>query len=153
MPKTREEMTRRRQEILHILDSGIRIETLDDLLDQLEIRGIKINKSSVSRDLQDLGIVRVGGRYQAPAIDRDEQVLQRMADFIRDVVPSGPYVAVIRCDPGAGRLVSKALKSLGWEEITGMVADDDTAVVCTAHNPDQKLFLSKLKRITERRKS
>ena len=148
MPKTREEMSRRRQEILHILNSGIRIESLDDLLDQLEARGIKITKSSVSRDLQDLAIVRVGGRYQVPAVDREDKVLQRMGDFIRDVVPSGPFLAVIRCDPGAGRLVTKALKSLGWEEITGMVADDATAIVCTANKPDQRLLLSKLKRIT-----
>ena len=73
MPKTREEMSRRRQEILHILNSGIRIESLDDLLDQLDVRGIKITKSSVSRDLQDLAIVRVGGRYQIPAVDRDDK--------------------------------------------------------------------------------
>lgn len=146
MPKTREEMTRRRQEILHILNSGSRIETLDDLLEQLEIRGTRIGKSSVSRDLQDMGIVRVDGRYQAPAVDRDDQLLQRLGELIRDVVPSGPFLAMIRCDPGAGKLVSKTLKSLGWEEITGLVADDATVVVCTANNPDQKLFLSKLKR-------
>jgi arginine repressor len=35
------------------------------------------------------------------------------------------------------------------EEEAGMVADDDTLLVCTANNYDQKLLLSKLKRILD----
>jgi arginine repressor len=44
-----------------------------------------------------------------------------------------------------------ALKNMEWEEVTGMVADDDTVIVCTANNLDQKLLLSKLKRILDPR--
>jgi arginine repressor-like DNA binding protein len=51
-------------------------------------------------------------------------------DFIKKVIP--PYLTLIPCFPGAGRAVAMALKSLEWEEVTGMVADDDTVLVCTA---------------------
>ncbi len=79
-------------------------------------------------------------------MDPDDKALQRMDDFIREVVPSGPYLTVILCAPGAGRAVAVALKSQEWMEITGMVADNDTVVVSTANNYDQKLLLSRLKR-------
>ncbi|MEA2563499.1 MAG: Arginine repressor, binding domain, partial [Acidobacteriota bacterium] len=62
MPKTRDEQTRRRKEILNILNGHDRIESLDDLLLQLETRRIEASKSSVSRDLKDLAIIRVNGR-------------------------------------------------------------------------------------------
>lgn len=146
MPKTREELNRRRREILNILGSGIRVESLDELGDQLKVRGFQVAKSVISRDLNELEIARVDGRYQIPAVDPEDKALWRMDDFIREVVPSGPYLAVVGCTPGAGRAVAMFLKSLEWMEITGMVAVGDTVCVCTANNHDQKLLLSKLKR-------
>lgn len=94
--------------------------------------------------------MRADGRYQVPIVVRDDAALERAADFIRKVVPSGPYVTVIHCDPGAGRLVGRTLKSLGWTEISGVVADDHTAIVSTATNYNQKLLLAKLRTIPRR---
>ena len=60
MPKTLAEQTRRRKQILNILnDNHVRVENLDQLLAYLEERGIEASKSSVSRDLKDLSIIRV----------------------------------------------------------------------------------------------
>src|SRR5688572_16992589 len=150
MPKTRDDQTHRRKQILNILnDSHVRVENLDQLLAFLDERGIEASKSSVSRDLKDLSIIRVNGRYQIPTWERDDKPLQRVDDFIKKVVPSGPYTTVVLCYSGAGRTVAAALRSQEWEEITGMVADDDTLIVYTAHTYDQKLLLGKLKRILD----
>ena len=149
MPKTRDEQTRRRKEILNILNSSMRIEDLDEILVQLKLRGIEASKSSVSRDLKDLSIIRVNGRYQIPTWDRDDKALHRVDDFIKKVIPSGPYITVVLCFPGMAPGVAAAMKSLDWEEITGMIADVDTLIVCTAHSYDQKLLLGKLKRILD----
>ncbi len=62
MPKTREELNRRRKEILNILGNGIRVESLDDLGDQLKVRGFQVPTSDISRDLKDLERVGVDGR-------------------------------------------------------------------------------------------
>ena len=146
MPKSRDELTRRRKEILNILSSGIQVESLDDLVGELKVRGFQADRSSVSRDLKDLEIVRVDGRYQIQALEPDDKALRRLADFVREVVPTGPYLTVILCSQGTGPVVARALKSLEWTEITGVVADSGTAFVSTANNRDQKLLLSKLKR-------
>ena len=150
MPKTKEDQTYRRKQILNILnDNHIRVENLDHMLAHLAERGIEASKSSVSRDLKDLSIIRVNGRYQIPTWERDDRALQRVDDFIKKVIPSGPYVTVIPCYAGTGRAVAAALKTQDWAEITGMVADDDTVAVYTANNYDQKMLLSKLKRILD----
>lgn len=150
MPKTRDDQTHRRKQILNILnDSHVRVENLDQLLVFLAERGIEASKSSVSRDLKDLSIIRVNGRYQIPTWERDDRAMQRVDDFIKKVVPSGPYTTLIQCYTGTGRAVAAALKTQDWTEISGMVADDDTCVVYTANNYDQKMLLSKLKRILD----
>ena len=150
MPKTRDDQTHRRKQILNILnDSQNRIESLDDLIEHLQVRGIEASKSSVSRDMKELSIIRVNGRYQIPTWERDDKAMHRVDDFIKKVVPSGPYLTVILCYAGTGRAVAAALKTQEWVEITGMVADDDTLLVCTANNYDQKVLLGKLKRILD----
>ena len=150
MPKTLAEQTRRRKQILNILnDNHVRVENLDQLLAYLEERGIEASKSSVSRDLKDLSIIRVNGRYQIPTWDRDDKALHRVDDFIKKVVACGPHATVIHCFPGMGRGVAAALKSLDWDEVHGTVADDETCIVYTANNYDQKLLLGKLKRILD----
>ena len=150
MPKTRDDQTHRRKQILNILnDSQNRVESLDDLLVLLEVRGIVASKSSVSRDLKDLSIIRVNGRYLIPTWERDDKAMHRVDDFIKRVVASGPYLTLILCYAGTGRAVAAALKTQEWVEITGMVADDDTLLVCTANNYDQKVLLGKLKRILD----
>lgn len=150
MPKTRDDQTYRRKQILNILnDDHVRVENLDQLLAHLDERGIAASKSSVSRDLKDLSIIRVNGRFQIPTWERDDKAMQRVDDFIKKVVPSGPYVTIIPCYGGTGRAVAAAMKTQDWPEISGMVADDDTCVLYTANNYDQKMLLSKLKRILD----
>lgn len=150
MPKTKEDQTYRRKQILNILnDTHVRVENLDDMLAHLAGRGVEASKSSVSRDMKDLSIIRVNGRYQIPTWERDDKALQRVDDFIKKVIPSGPYVTVIPCYAGTGRAVAAAIKTQDWIEIAGMVADDDTVAVFTANNYDQKMLLSKLKRILD----
>src|SRR4026209_129273 len=100
MPKTLAEQTRRRKQILNILnDNHVRVENLDQLLAHLEERGIEASKSSVSRDLKDLSIIRVNGRYQIPTWDRDDKALHRVDDFIKKVVACGPPTTAIHCLP------------------------------------------------------
>ena len=150
MPKTRDDQLHRRKQILNILnDNHVRVENLDQLLAYLAERGIEASKSSVSRDLKELSIIRVNGRYQIPTWERDGKAMQRVDDFIKKVIPSGPYVTVIPCFAGTGRAVAAALKTQDWTEITGMVADDETLIVYTANNYDQKMLLGRLKRILD----
>jgi len=146
----RETQHRRHKEILNILNGPDRVETQIELMNLLRERGFDVTQSSISRDIKQLGVARSNGRYVIPSWERGKEPLKKVDDFIRKGVPSGPYLTILHCYPGAGRAVAMALKTSEWPEITGVVADDDTVFVATANNFDQKLVLGKLRRILEK---
>jgi transcriptional regulator of arginine metabolism len=141
----RETQHRRQKEILNVLNGKDRIETQIQLMEMLRKRGFEVTQSSISRDIKQSGVARSNGRYVIPSWDRGPNPLKKVDDFIRKGVASGPYLTILHCYPGAGRAVAAALKTADWPEIQGIVADDDTVFIATAHNFDQKLVLSKLK--------
>src|SRR4051794_19319928 len=98
MPIDHENRESRQREILAILDSQ-RVTSQGELVERLRERGVAATQSSVSRDLRDLGVGWIGGRYAMPAEpaereERDPGVAQ-VSHFLRGVKPAGPYLAVV----------------------------------------------------------
>ncbi len=80
------------------------------LVAELRRQGIAATQSSVSRDLRDLGVARVGGRYvphAAAAEERDPRVAE-VARLLRSVRPAGPYLTVVQTAVGAAQGVARA---------------------------------------------
>src|SRR5919199_1515992 len=125
MPINREEQDRRRKAILALLAER-------PMKRQLEIgralrkQGFKVTQSSVSRDLQAMGIVRREGVYHPPVPQGDETGFGKMEEFIRRVHTAGPYMLVFTTVPGMAKAVGVALKGAAWPEIKGVLAEDDT---------------------------
>ena len=98
-------------------------------------------QATVSRDLEDLGAVKVripGGTmaYAIPehAKDRaapDDHLRRVMGEFVVDVAHSGNIV-VLRTPPGSAHVIGSALDRAGLPDVLGNVAGDDTLVlVCS----------------------
>ena len=108
------------------------------LADLLAAEGITATQATVSRDLEDLGAIKVrvpGGEtvYAIPEMPREqvapEDHLRRvLGEWAVDVVSSG-NLAVVRTPPGSAHVVASALDRAGIPEIIGTVAGDDTLVV------------------------
>jgi transcriptional regulator of arginine metabolism len=144
----------RQREILAILREhpvGNQIE----LAEALAQRGIQATQSSVSRDLRDLGIARVGGRYVPPVSPAGEEEgeggLSDVAWFIRGLKPAGANLTVVFTATGAAQSVALAIDRAGWPEVVGTMAGDDTIFVATAGALDQKHFIQRLERCLEER--
>lgn len=141
----------RQREILAILREhpvGNQIE----LAEALAARGIQATQSSVSRDLRDLGVARVGGRYVPPVEgEESEGGLSDVAWFIRGLKPAGAHVTVVFTATGAAQSVAVAIDRAGWPEVVGTMAGDDTIFVATAGALDQKHFIQRLERSLEER--
>ncbi|HET7487765.1 MAG TPA: arginine repressor [Acidimicrobiales bacterium] len=111
------------------------------LVDLLANDGVVATQGTVSRDLDDLGAVKVrvpGGDlvYAIPELAKDrlapEENLRRvLGDWVADVAHSGNIV-VLRTPPGSAHVVGSALDRAGLEEIVGTVAGDDTVLVVAA---------------------
>jgi transcriptional regulator of arginine metabolism len=146
MPRDLETRERRREVILEILREGKPVANQVELVKLLEARGIEATQSSVSRDMRDLGIVRVKGRYVISTWSPvDEIKFQVAMSFVREMNPAGPHLIVITTVPGTARIVATAIDGTGWhQDIVGTVAGDDTLFVATATVRSQKRVLQQL---------
>ena len=111
------------------------------LVELLAAEGVVATQATVSRDLDELGAVKVrvpGGEtvYAIPELAKDrlapEDHLRRvLGDWVADVASSANIV-VLRTPPGSAHVVGSALDRAGLEEIVGTVAGDDTVIVVAA---------------------
>ena len=111
------------------------------LVELLAADGVVATQATVSRDLDDLGAIKVrvkGGEsaYAIPELPRDqvapEDHLRRVfGDWVVDVASSGNLV-VLRTPPGSAHVVASALDRSSLDEVLGTVAGDDTLVVVVA---------------------
>lgn len=145
----------RQREILAILQTR-GASSQGELMIELAKRGIRSTQSSVSRDLRDLGIARVGGRYMPPpaapeGAEEGETGLSDVAWFIHGLKPAGPHLTVVFTATGAAQSVAVAIDGAAWPEVVGTMAGDDTIFVATAGALDQKHFIQRLERLLEER--
>jgi transcriptional regulator of arginine metabolism len=111
------------------------------LVDLLAGVGVTATQATVSRDLEDLGAIKVrvpGGEtvYAIPALPSEQRApedhLRRVfGDWVVEVAHSGNLV-VLRTPPGSAHVVGSALDRAGLPEIIGTVAGDDTLIVVVA---------------------
>ncbi len=111
------------------------------LVELLAGEGVVATQATVSRDLEELGAVKVrvrGGEtaYAIPELPKDHAAPQDhlrrvLGDWVVDVAHSANIV-VVRTPPGSAHVVGSALDRTGLEGVIGTVAGDDTIMVVTA---------------------
>ncbi|MFT5285649.1 MAG: transcriptional regulator of arginine metabolism [Planctomycetota bacterium] len=138
MPQNQEVHQQRRQLISEIIRSGD-IGTQAELVAGLRERGFTATQSSISRDLNYLGVAKVSGVYVLPATYLNADLDGKSSDsnasdlsrWVRTVHAAGPYLLVVRTAVGAATQVALLLDQLNWPEIIGTVAGDDTIFLAT----------------------
>ncbi len=108
------------------------------LVDLLAAEGIQATQATVSRDLEDLGAIKVRGAggdavYAIPELPAEQRApedhLRRVfGDWVVEVGHSANLV-VLRTPPGSAHVVGSALDRSGLPEVLGTVAGDDTLIV------------------------
>jgi transcriptional regulator of arginine metabolism len=125
----------RQHRILRILEQQP-VSSQGQLVQLLEAEGIVATQATVSRDLEELGAVKVripGGTlaYAIPDYTRgdragsDDHLKRLMSEFVLEVAHSANIV-VLRTPPGSAHVVGSALDRAGVPDILGNVAGDDT---------------------------
>ncbi len=110
------------------------------LVELLAADGISATQATVSRDLEDLGAVKVrvpGGdtvyaipEYEPARIAPEDQLRRVMGEWVAELRRSGDLV-VLRTPPGCAHVVASALDRSGMPGLLGTVAGDDT-LLCVA---------------------
>jgi transcriptional regulator of arginine metabolism len=115
-----------------------RVQSQTQLVELLATDGVLATQATVSRDLDELGAVKVripGGEmvYAVPELARDrvapEEHLRRiLADWVVQVAHSGNLV-VVQTPPGCAHVVGSAIDRSGVDGVLGTVAGDDTLLL------------------------
>ena len=115
-----------------------RVESQEELSSLLRDECVKVTQATISRDIGELELVKVRGRYQADTAP----VLALHLNTLRNVLAqfvirtdSADNIVVVRTSPGNAHSVCVALDAAEWSESAGTIAGDDTIFILT-RNPD-----------------
>jgi transcriptional regulator of arginine metabolism len=130
-----------RQHLVAKLLSQHAVGSQEQLVALLAEEGVTATQATVSRDLDDLGAIKVRAGagetvYAIPELPKDQRApedhLRRtLGDWVVEVASSGNLV-VLRTPPGTANVVGSALDRSGMPEVIGTVAGDDTLFVVVA---------------------
>jgi len=117
----------------------LRVGSQEELVARLSLAGIAATQATVSRDLLEIGAVKLKRegtiRYVMPdQVDSGHAAakLDRLlAEWVDAIVPAG-NILVLKTPPGSANLVANALDAAGLEEVAGTIAGDDTIFVALA---------------------
>lgn len=144
----------RRMKILELIKDHV-IETQQDLAHRLRQEGIEVTQATVSRDIKDLHLVKVpsgDGRYRYAV--PDDQVAgwqtETMRRIFRDCLvnmDSSENLIVVKALPATGPAVGEAIDNLGWPEVVGTVAGDNTVLVVVRSREATSVVLDRFRRL------
>ena len=125
------------------------------LIELLQAEDLEATQATVSRDLDDIGAVKVrvaSGNtvYAIPEFAPDrlaplDQLRRVMGEWVAEVACSGNLV-VLRTPPGCAHVVASALDRSRVDGMLGTVAGDDT-LLCIASDVDGAELAEELRRL------
>lgn len=137
----------RRTQIVDIVGSTS-ITTQAELSTKLARRGIHVTQATLSRDIEDLGLVKTREGYRLSTATTTSESPQPSIDvvlkeFVREVRQAANLV-VILTRPGNAQTVAYSLDASQWPEVAGTVAGDDTIFLATAGPRDAAAVRKKI---------
>ena len=124
----------RRTQIIDLLKREP-IATQADLCEKLARRGIQVTQATVSRDIEELGLIKTRNGYRMPGSTASPKLPQPalpiiLKEFLWEVRKASNLVVIIT-HPGNAHSVAAALDAEQWPEVVGTVAGDDTIFIAT----------------------
>jgi transcriptional regulator of arginine metabolism len=132
------------------------VRSQEELADRLAVLGVRVTQATLSRDLEELGAVRLRGPagslvYALPPEPPGRTALARTAgEMLLSAEASGNLV-VLRTPPGAAQLLASAIDRAVLHAVLGTVGGDDTVLVVARDPAGGDELAGMLLRLAERR--
>jgi transcriptional regulator of arginine metabolism len=147
----------RRQQTILSLVARERLASQEEIRARLRSLGLDATQSTISRDVEDLGLARVhdplGLRYVVPGQSEGSQPTALLRHALREFAISSTRGAgellVIRTPPGAANALGEALDRAALSEIAGTIAGDDTILVVPRSGTSSRAVQTVLESITK----
>jgi transcriptional regulator of arginine metabolism len=133
---------KRRQQILRTLIQKHRLSTQQELVAHLSKFQIEATQSSVSRDLKELGIIRVGGAYAVPSV-----AALFGSGKVRSIEASGESLIVAKVESGLASAVTVEIDRAEIPDVVGTIAGDDTIFIAVRTRQSQKSVMDRVRHL------
>ena len=122
-----------RQDLILRLISERELGTQQDVVATLAEEGIEVAQATVSRDLAELGVLKVGSRYLALPHEPGSAGIEVLPSFVLGIAPAQNLVVINTRDGTAGA-VSSVLDRVKGLKIVGTIAGQDTVLAVSPDN-------------------
>ena len=147
--------SKRQNEIIEIISTAD-IETQEELAAALRERGYPITQATVSRDIRELRLIKVtsksGGYKYAKPVRHEVAVSERLTRILADSlihVEAAANLVVVKTLSGSANVAAEALDNLGWSEIIGTIAGDNTIFIAARSNDEADIITARIRKMTE----
>ncbi|HYK22988.1 MAG TPA: hypothetical protein VEV42_19750 [Pyrinomonadaceae bacterium] len=127
----------RQQQILSLIRAKP-IGTQEDLRALLEKAGVAATQSSVSRDLEELGVVKQHGHYTLPRTDG------AAARGLLSLDHAGDNLIIARTVPGLASAVAVEIDAAAIPEVVGTIAGEDTIFIAVREAKAQRTAVKQI---------
>jgi transcriptional regulator of arginine metabolism len=136
----------RQQVIVELAHEGP-LPSQEELRKVLSRRGFPVTQATLSRDMNELRLIKTPEGYILPNGDAPAEpapsASRVVREFVRDV-RRAQNLLVVKTIAGSAQSVAVAIDSESWDEIVGTVAGDDTLLIIAPDNKKAKLLQSRL---------
>ena len=133
-----------RQEIILNLISARPVSNQQELAKILRKNGFVVTQASISRDLDDLGVIKTNGSYCLPQRQEPSGMFG-----LQTVETAGDSLVVVRCRSGLASAAAVRIDAARIEEIVGTIAGDDTIFIAVKDQRAQRMAMRKIWEIFE----
>ena len=150
------ELKERRQKAVADLIRAQALGSQDEVATRLADLGFEVTQATVSRDLEQLGALKVRreGRvsYALPdQLNAGAAAPSRLGSVLRDWVRAidiAATIVVLRTPPGSAHLIGVALDESSIPEIVGTICGDDTIFVACRSADDAETLTARLRALS-----
>lgn len=129
-------MKNRRQMMIQNIIEKMDIETQEELARELRRRGLSVTQATISRDINELRLVKASdenGRHRYVPVRQPKQPMndRQLRIFIDSVlsVAASENLIVVKTTSGAANGAAETVDALEWPEILGSIAGDNTILI------------------------
>jgi transcriptional regulator of arginine metabolism len=115
-----------------------------ELVAMLRAHGHAATQSSISRDLRELGVAKVGDRYIMPDAAAPSRDFSSLKQFVSARLTAGTNLTVLKTTIGSAQSVAVAIDTARWPEVVGTISGDDTIFIATAGALEQRTLGERL---------
>jgi transcriptional regulator of arginine metabolism len=144
--------TFRQGQILRLV-TGERIANQEDLRRRLAAQKMRVTQATLSRDLQELRLVKTQEGYKQTAALPEEPtplppLARALAEFLLDIRPA-ENLLVLKTPPSGAQPLAAAVDASKFPEIAGTIAGDDTVLIITPNKKTRESLQRKIEALVK----